>query len=489
MPMDFEYDIFISYAQPADKENQTSTDWTLKFCDFLSLIMYRLYDKRPTILLHDDLRTRKNLLGESSQYIFSKTAVFIIVLSPEYVQSKEYLSELEEIYNTVIASNEDLQIKHHRIFKVVTLPIPYDEQPAFLKSELCYNFFEINRYNKKPVTYNLNGMEGPDQKFWSKVVDLAYDISDIMTHLGYVKTESISQQRKHNIFLGETSFDQIENRDMLKRELQHLGYKILPEIPIPEEAEEARQTIEDCLKQSIVSIHLLGGWYGDFLKNSKYSLIDFQIKTVKEFISNIDNPVKPEQVIWIPNDLKATDQRQTLYLKRLKRDESQYKTEIIETPFEVFKTALNNKLRELTNPHKKPVAEKNKLYVIYEKSGSDKIVEYLDIIRSKGYELLESHSNNKEFYSLSEHLNNLLKADAVLIYKGDSTMDWLNSKIRDLVKIPGYGKNEPFRAVEIISNQKTTDKSLLFLKNVPLNWDEDINKNVINHFLEQLVKK
>lgn len=485
--MDFEYDIFISYAKP--EENETSTDWTLKFCDFLSLIVQRLYDKKPTILLHDDLRTRKNLLGESSQYIFSKTAVFVIVLSPEYVKSKEYLDELEEIYNAVVALNESLQIRRHRILKVFTMPMPIEEQPSFLKNELSYNFFEINRYNKKPVTYNLDGKDGPDQRFWSKVVDLAYDISNIMAHLDPVTAESESAERKPGIFLAETTFDQVENRDMLKRELQHLGFHILPLIPVPEEAEKAKLAIEDYLKQSMISIHLLGGWYGEFLKNSKYSLIDFQIKTVKDFISDKNNKTKPDQVIWIPSDLKATDQRQVLYLKRLKRDESQHKTEIFEAPFEVFKTALNVKLDEIINPSLTTIADKNKLYVIYEKTGPEKIGEYLDIIRSKGYDLIESQTDNNEFYSLSEHINNLLMADAVLIYKGNSTMEWLNSKIRDLVKTPGYGKSKPFRAIEIISQQKTADKSLLFLKNVPVNWDEDINKNVINHFLEQLDKK
>ncbi|MBN1159566.1 MAG: hypothetical protein JXA61_09310 [Bacteroidales bacterium] len=487
MPMYYDYDIFISYAQP--EENETSTDWTLKFCDFLSLILQRLYNKKPTILLHDDLRTRKNLLGENPQYIFSKTAIFVIFLSPEYIRSKEYMSELEEIYNAVVESNAQLQIKRHRILKIVTMPIPSDEQPVFLKNELSYNFFEINRYNKKPVTYNLNGKDGPDQKFWSKIVDLAYDISNIMAYLDSLKDESGSTEPKRTIFLAETTFDQVDNRDMLKRELQHMGYNVLPLVSIPEDSENAKHAIEDCLGQSMISIHLLGGWYGDFLKNSKYSLIDFQIKTVKDYVSDRNNKSKPDQVIWIPSDLKATDQRQVLYLKRLKRDESQYKTEIIESPFEVFKTALNVKLNELIHPSLITIAEKNKLYIIYERISSEKIGEYLNIIRAKGYDFIESRSENDEFYSLSEHLNNLLIADAVLIYKGNSTMDWLNSKIRDLVKIPGYGKSKPFRAVEIISPEKTADKSLLFLKNVPVNWDEEINENVINHFLGELEKK
>jgi hypothetical protein len=127
--------------------------------------------------------------------------------------------------------------------------------------------------------------------------------------------------------------------------------------------------------------------------------------------------------------------------------------------------------------------------VIYERNARDPVNGYLELIRSRGFEILEPSHGNGHFYSLSEHIENLLKADAVLIYKGESTMDWLNSKIRDLVKSPGYGKAYPFRGVEIISSQKAADKSLIFLKNVPVNWDENINNEVINHFLDQLIKK
>ena len=141
-------------------------------------------------------------------------------------------------------------------------------------------------------------------------------------------------------------------------------------------------------------------------------------------------------------------------------------------------------------PPAKPVAEKNKLYVIYEKDITGKNEQNtLIMMRSKGFDILEHHGERRDYYPLTRHINNLLVADAVLIYKGDSTMDWLNSKIRDLVKAPGYGKSKPFRAVEIISMQKTADKSLLFLKNVPVNWDEEMNHEVINHFLDHLAKK
>ncbi|HJZ41089.1 MAG TPA: hypothetical protein VJ203_12030 [Bacteroidales bacterium] len=486
--MSFEHDIFMGYAPAAGQENQASTDWTLKFCDYLSILMHRLYSRKPVFLLHDDLRVRQSLLGESYEAAFSDTAVFVLILSPEYAKSASYMKEVDEICRTIYPSG-NVESKHPRIFKILTSPIAAEEQPECLRNELVYDFFEINRYNKKPVRFDLNGSGGPEIRFWSKLVDLAYDISDVLHDLNQEKIGHQVVADRPAVFLAETTFDQTENRDMLKRELQHLGFRVLPQVQIPDDAVKSRAAIEEALDESIIAVHLMGAWHGDFIKNSKYSSIDFQIKTVKEYITSKEITRKPNQVIWIPNDIKPTDQRQALYLKRLKRDEAQQHTEIIETPFEVFKTILNARLNEITNPQIIPQAEKNKLYFIYEKSGLNKIGGYFEQIRSKGFEIIESHDDSRDFYPISRHINNLLIADAVLIYKGDSTMEWLNSKIRDLVKAPGYGKSKSFRAVEIISMQKTADKSLLFLKNVPVNWDEELNANVINHFLVQLAKK
>jgi hypothetical protein len=486
--MKFEHDIFISYALAAGSEKNSTSEWSVKFCDYLAALMNRLYEKKPRILLHDDLRVRQSMLGESYQNNISGSAVIVVILSPDYIHSSTYMKELEDIFSILEKHEAETGIRH-RIFKVIMQPIAQEEQPSFLKRELNYNFFEINRYNKKPITYDLSGKAEPDSKFWSKLVDLAYDIADAVSDLSGDKQESIPGKERPGVFLAETSFDQAENRDMLKRELQHLGFRVLPYTQIPDDAEKARAAIESSLKQSVMAIHLLGAWYGDFIKNSKYSFIDFQIKTVKDYLSAKKDASSFNQLIWIPNDIKPTDQRQALYLKRLKRDEAQYNTEIIETPFEVFKTILNIRLNELTNPTIVPIAEKNKLYVIYEKESRDKITEYLHQIRSKGFDVLESHGDDGNNFPLTRHINNMLVADAVLIYKGDCPMDWLNSKIRDLVKAPGYGKSKPFRAIEIISRQKTADKSLLFLNNVPVIWDDEMNTEVITHFLDHLAKK
>jgi hypothetical protein len=428
-------------------------------------------------------------MKENPVDVFKKTGVFIVLLTPEDIGSDDYGKELDQIVEAAYPSPEDNQSRN-RIFKILTLPHADEKEPERLRAELRYNFYEINRYNKKPVTYPLQSNELPDDKFWSKLVDLAYDIVNSLQELKDPAKAVSSENHNRAIFLAETSFDQQENRDILKRELRHLGYKILPVLSIPGESEHARSVIEENIRQSIVSIHMMGAYYGEFIKNAKYSLIDFQARVVKEFIESKEKCHKPYQIIWIPSDLKTTDQRQSLYLKRIKRDETQEKTEIIEAPLEVFKTIVNNKLNELAVIPVTTPESGYSLYLICEEPEKHDLQEYINLIQSRGFRVItNAPSGGKEYYSITEHIRILKKADAVLIYKGESSMEWLNSKIRDLVKVPGFGKEKPFKAIGIFSPQKTTDKSLLFLRNVTVIWNDEINNTAIHHFLDQIIKK
>ncbi|MBN2763627.1 MAG: hypothetical protein JXR41_11090 [Bacteroidales bacterium] len=483
--MNFDYDIFISYEAAASREEENVTTWAQLFCHHLYIVLQRLFDEKPTILLHDDLRSRQQLMNENPGEVFTKTGVFVTIITPEDIKSTNYINELTKIHEAAHSSRDH---GLNRIFKIFTLPLNNEEEPELLRSELRYDFYEINRFNKKPITYSLQNDQLPDNKFWSKLVDLAYDIFNTLRELKQQKRPE-NQTINNAIYLAETSFDQQENRDILKRELRHLGYKILPVTSIPNDNEPARTAIEENLRQSVISIHMMGAFYGDFIKNAKYSLIDFQARVVKEFIESKENHHKPYQIIWIPNDLKTTDQRQSLYLKRLKRDESQERTEIVEAPLEVFKTIVNNKLNELSRIPETSTESGYALYLLYEKPEEQKIREYIPLMQSRGFRIINDTKNAIDFMSITDHIRKLKNADAVIIYKGNSSMEWLNSKIRDLVKVPGFGKEKPFKAVGIFSPQKTTDKSLLFLRNVTVIWNEEINNAAIHHFLDQIIKK
>ncbi|HES59494.1 MAG TPA: hypothetical protein ENO18_03595, partial [Caldithrix sp.] len=287
--MNFDYDIFISYEAAASREEENVTTWAQLFCHHLYIVLQRLFDEKPTILLHDDLRSRQQLMNENPGEVFTKTGVFVTIITPEDIKSTNYINELTKIHEAAHSSRDH---GLNRIFKIFTLPLNNEEEPELLRSELRYDFYEINRFNKKPITYSLQNDQLPDNKFWSKLVDLAYDIFNTLRELKQQKRPE-NQTINNAIYLAETSFDQQENRDILKRELRHLGYKILPVTSIPNDNEPARTAIEENLRQSVISIHMMGAFYGDFIKNAKYSLIDFQARVVKEFIESKENHHKP----------------------------------------------------------------------------------------------------------------------------------------------------------------------------------------------------
>jgi hypothetical protein len=487
--MKFEYDIFISYLTSVKEEEKWINQWGENFCEYLAILITRLTDQKPTILLHEDLRTRKKLLGYDIANIFSKTAVFVTIISPEYMNSKEYLSELEKIHEIVYLKSDDTARNINRLFKVLTYPVDDELQPAFMRDELSYDFFEINRYSKKAKTFDIKEESESYGKFWSTLVDLAYDVYDSLYSL--TSNEKIKDPRKEKkfIYLAETTVDQKDNRDILRRELHHQGYGVLPFTQLPNDGEKLSSVIESYLKRSILSIHMMGAYYGEYVKNSKYSLIDLQNQLTKSYIEKSGENDKLLRIIWIPNDLKPADQRQSLYLKRLKRDDAHEKTEIVEAPLEVFKSILNNKLEEINEPAKVTIKDKINIYIIYENSERDNINKLINKINEDNYIIKDSNTDISKNNLVTRHIENLVEADAVIIYKGKSDIEWLNTKIRDLIKAPGYGKTNTFLSIGIISDQKPDENIMSFITGSEIILYNEINSSLLESFLETLIRK
>jgi hypothetical protein len=486
--MKFEYDIFISYGATDKKEDRWINDWAEKFCEYLAILINRLKDQKPTILLRNDLRTRKKLLGDGIANIFSKTAVFVTIISPEYIRSKEYLSELEKIYEIIYFKSDDTTRKTNRLFKVLTNPIEEELQPDFLRNELSYDFFEINRFNKKAKTFGLNQEDETYDKSWSILVDLAYDVYNSLALQTAGEEDNNKQEEKKFIYLAETSEDQKDNRDILRRELQHLGYGILPFIQLPDDADKLSEIVQSYLKRAVLSVHMMGAYYGDYLKNSKFSLIDLQNQLTKSYIEKSEQSGKLSRIIWIPNDLKAADQRQSLYLKRLKRDDAHEKTEIIEAPLELFKSILNNKLEELSEPAQTLVRDNFKIYLVYENNERNNLNELIKEISEKNYIIKDNNTDNQNKSPVTTHIKNLIDADAVIVYKGNSSIEWLNSKIRDIIKAPGYGKTKPFSSIGIISDIGPDNDILNLTNSSGIIIEKEVNSSFIKNFFQSLNK-
>ncbi len=112
---------------------------------------------------------------------------------------------------------------------------------------------------------------------------------------------------------GLANADQQESHDEIRRELQQIGYKILPQNIMPINEDEFRQLLVKYLETSDSVIQLMSTQYGDIPKGSKYSIYELQNRIIKEYKAK-DSSTQPKYFIWIPGN-KIIDQRQSMYLK------------------------------------------------------------------------------------------------------------------------------------------------------------------------------
>ena len=157
---------------------------------------------------------------------------------------------------------------------------------------------------------------------------------------------------------------------------------------------------------------------------------------------NTNQKTVPHQLkhyIWIPSGKIINDQRQSLYLKRIKHDEAEYNTEIIETPLESFKTILVSRLKAAKESKKIDYGNIFQVYLISEETVSKEVDKLYTTLSSSGLKVLTlDFSEQVGIYA--RHLQKLRDCDSVIVFQQENNQFWLDSKIRDLIKSPGIGE-------------------------------------------------
>jgi len=240
------------------------------------------------------------------------------------------------------------------------------------------------------------------------------------------------------------------------------------------------------LKKTGFSVQLMGSQYGDILKGTKYSLPDYQNQIIKEYQKSIENN-SFRRLIWIPQNTKITDQRQALYLKRLRRDEAEMNTEIIESPLEIFKTILTEKLER--TEHVEPVKYENisKVYLLSEEESSENFEQLYSSLALSGLRVY-TLDYQEQIGIYTRHLQALRISDGIIIFQQNVSDYWLKSKLRDIIKAPGIGKTEPFKKVVIISKIKPDPELIKMIKGKVeiINGKEDPDAELI---LQKLISE
>lgn len=439
--MAFEYDIFISLASGSNKNG-----WEKNLTIFLSTLLKRLLGRDITLGMSDEFNT-----DEQRFDAIKKSETYVLIITEAYLQSAELQKEIQLI-------EECLQGSFNRVFKVLKAEIPTEKQPKFIADLISYDFFEKTEDQDDVQFYYESMVFEVERHYWTKITDLAFDIYKVID-------DEITSKEKLAVFVAETTNDQGKKRESIIRELKRLGYYVYPDKVLSTNSEILKKEIYKYLQKSFLSIHLIGNIYGESLENTDLSVVDFQNRISSEYfemlqLSSEDTEHRNfSRLVWLDPDLKISNEKQKLFVEKLKRDGDLLKgASLIQTPLEHFKTIVISEIKNKISIPLHSFSKINqgvKVYLVHESSSFDKLSSISAHLIINGFEILHSPTLSEERNLLKKHRQNLIDCDAVLIFFDSNDLFWLNSKISDLKKAPGYGRKRPFAAKAVLLDCET----------------------------------
>jgi hypothetical protein len=464
----FENDVFISYAH-IDNQPLTDTEkgWIDEFHRALEIRLQELLGDRPKIWRDPKLQGN-DVFGDTLVEQFSQAALLVSVFSPRYVKSEWCLRELTE-FMKIAERRQGLVIGNKaRIFKVLKTLVELDRQPPPVQGMLGYEFYEIDKATGRPKEFRHEFGEDAVKRFWARLDDLAWDIRQLLDALRSPNGGNGKPQLAPSgpaIYLAETTFDLTDERDRIKRELQHLGYAIFPDKPLPLIAGEFQNAVRSHLSQCKLSVHLIGENYGIIPEGEFFSVVHLQNELASE---RSRNDASFSRLIWIPVGLATRDPRQDEFVAFLQNDsEAQKGADVLRVPLEDLKTVIQDKLTAKKKPAPEVVTAAGplRIYLIYEQNDFDAIAPLEGFLFDQGFEVLPPIFEEDEAAVREAHNDNLKLCDAAIIYYGQGSESWVRAKLRDLMKAPGLGREKPMLAKLVYIDAPPTPQKQRFRTN------------------------
>lgn len=440
-----ELDIIINYTEKDNEAPKNETGWVTDFARFLDIMLTQVLGRKPTI----NLKSEGSALTASE---LNNTGILISILSPHFINSGQCLDAIEEFHKGIETS------KINRLFKVLKTNVPYEEQPAKLKDSLAYELFDLDYDSGNSVVFNDYFGPAAENVYWMKMVDLAYDVHESLILLEEASSkEGVTPLYKRDtIFLAETGQDLNVQRNVIRRELQRHGYRVLPDHMLPREANAAEKVIKEELDESVMSVHLIGNSYGEIPEGSDRSLVDMENRLAAQKVKENPSNRKLQRLIWInPHQDHSSDQQKN-FIENIQRDLSALEAaEIFQIPLEDFKNTLreelfDNKSEEIST--KDVTVDENKLnvYLIYDKIDKDEATGVGKELTKAGFNVLHSDFDDTVLALRKLHLEKLRLFDVGVVLKGKVNENWVRMKLLDLLKAPGLGRNKPILGKAVV---------------------------------------
>lgn len=438
-----EIDILINYSETDNKSEGGNIGWVTSFEKFLRTILSQVLGTNPTIVSRSDT-------DSLTKAELKNTGVLVSIISNEMVKSGPCLDAIEEFCSTKGSDG--------RVLKVMKEEVGVELLPSKLNQLIPYDLYDTeNIENEKAAFYDFFGPQA-ENIYWMKLVDLAFDINELV-----FSQESNSKEVKpifdrKSIYLATTGNDLTIQRNIIRRELQRHGFKVLPDHNLSTKLDDLTEEVNKNLANCVFGIHLLGNSYGDLLDGSDRSIVDLQNRLASQHMGK--NGSKMQRLIWINPDQTKSSDKQKVFLENLQRDVASLEgAEILQTPLEDFKNIMREEIFANVEFGKQEEEtfhiDKKKLnvYLIYDKIDKEPISSIIKLLVKSGLNVIEPDFDKNLLEVRKGHLEKLKQLDLAIVFQEKVNTNWVRMKLLDLLKAPGLGRVKPIVGKAIIAGQ------------------------------------
>lgn len=464
--MRYENDIFISYAHidnlPLTPEQK---GWITRFHMSLEAILSMRRGGKVRIWRDNKLQGNDVFADEIVEH-FERTAVFVSVLTPRYLNSVWCNREVSEFCKGAEHNGGIVVDNKARVFKVLKAPVDTQESlPPVVKDVLGYEFFAFE--DGAPLELDSAYGETFAQDYNRKIGKLAWDISQLLKRL-----ETDNGDSGHNgqaaakpvLYLAECSYDRKQAREILEGELRRYGYTVLPDQQLPRDEADYVAAVERLLERCKLSIHLVGGSYGavpDGPSQKSAAVLQNELAAKRSKSHGL------RRVIWAPEGTRSQQDQQQAFIDALHQDaEAQVGADLITGDLENLKASIHATLKKLERPEPQLPEQQASaarsarlIYLICNEKDRKATVPLRKFCRAQGFEVAIPVFEGDAAAVREDHQQLLTNADAVVLFYGAGDEAWKRTIDNDLKKMPGYRGGKPLSAsYTYVADPKTTDK-------------------------------
>ncbi len=482
-------EILITYAEADDQPIDGGVGWVSNFNKFLTNLLFQINKVEPKVrLVSDDKLTDKDLTGAT---------VVIAVLSDSL--EKTAVDKIENWAQGLHKSGKLVSGGISKFCKVLKTPIDPDKLFPSLSELVSYDFYFVDARTGEMQEFTRFFGSDAERSFWMKLVDISYDISYLLSadDKGSKKTGA-EVGRDKTVYLASSGMDLLIQRDVIKRELKRHGYEVLPNTALPKDASELEKMVREDLSKCRLSIHMVGEDYGYRPTGSELSVVDIQNRVAQEYTTEMseynkkhDNEKPFSRLIWLSPDLLNVSERQRIFIEDIKSSAALLEeAEVLQIQLQELKAIIREELmtggrfnvkREVAGYDTTDEEGTKVIYLITDKSDLKESKAIQDFLTKQGFKVLAPSFEGELVDIRYIHQENLRRCDGSIIYYGNATSEWIKTKLQDLLKAPGFGREKPLRVKAVYLEGKKEIDTSHFEKNKTLvlgNTDKFDPKNL-----------